>query len=118
LQRSVTLAQIAPQPKSRFFFDYDFGDGWEHRVTVEAIVDAKDADAPRCVAGARACPPEDCGGPFGYADLLDVLADPQHEEHGEMRRWVGDDFDPSVFDLRRANVEIRALTRRGRRASS
>jgi hypothetical protein len=116
-ERSVTLAQIAPQPKSRFLFDYDFGDGWEHRVTVEAIVDAKDADAPRCVAGARACPPEDCGGPYGYANLLDVLADPQHEGHEEMRAWVGDEFDPTVFDLRRANEEIRALKRRGWRAS-
>jgi hypothetical protein len=71
-ERSVTLAQIAPRAKDRFFFDYDFGDGWEHRVVVESIEPAGDSDGVRCLGGARACPPDECGGVGGYRDLLKV----------------------------------------------
>jgi Plasmid pRiA4b ORF-3-like protein len=69
-EAKFTLAKIAPCVKDRFRLEYDFGDSWEHRVVVEDIVDAKPGLAyPRCTAGANACPPEDCGGPYGYADL-------------------------------------------------
>ncbi|HVA27389.1 MAG TPA: plasmid pRiA4b ORF-3 family protein [Candidatus Baltobacteraceae bacterium] len=110
-ERRITLAQIAPKPKDRFIFDYDFGDGWSHRVTVEKIIESADYTAPRCVAGARACPPEDCGGPYGYAELIEALADPAHEEHERLTQWMPDDFDPMAFDLEDANVLLRDLRR-------
>lgn len=91
----------------RFFFDYDFGDGWEHEVVVESYrADTISVKTPVCVDGARACPPEDCGGPGGYADLLGVLADPTHERHEEMTQWLGRPFDPEAFDLAIANASI------------
>lgn len=117
-ERSVTLAEIAPNPKDRFMFDYDFGDGWRHRVTVEAITEATEADLPRCIAGARACPPEDCGGTYRYEELLEVLADPTREEHARMREWAPENFDPDVFDLVETNKALRRLVRRRRSKST
>ena len=97
-------------------YEYDFGDGWNHLVTLERIreVDAETA-YPRCVAGARACPPEDCGGPSGYQNLLSTLADPGHPEHEEFRRWVPKDFDPESCDVEGINAALARGRRRGRR---
>ncbi len=80
-------------------WDYDFGDGWEHDVVVEAI-EAADPDVsyPRCIKGRRACPPEDCGGSWGYADLLEAVADPTHAQHGELTEWLPPGFDAEHFD--------------------
>lgn len=115
-ERRVTIAQIARQPKSQFLFEYDFGDGWEHRVTVEAIVAADpDATYPRCLSGARACPPEDCGGPSGYADLLRQLGDPSDDEHEAMLQWAGR-IDPDAFSVDAVNDDLEALTQRQRKA--
>ncbi len=105
-ERRVTLGEIAPQPKSRFVFEYDFGDGWEHDVTVVAIEEAKPGQRyPRCLAGKRACPPEDCGGPWGYEELLEALGDPTHEEHVSLTGWAGE-FDPEEFDLEDVDAEL------------
>lgn len=74
------------------------------------------AQLPFCLAGARACPPEDCGGPGGHAELLAVLADPAHPAHAAMCRWAGADFDPAAFSARQLNRELRL--RAGRRGST
>ena len=116
-ERSVTLAQIAPKAKDRFFFDYDFGDGWEHTVIVESIEAVADTDSPRCIAGARACPPDDCGGVNGYRDLTDILRNPAHEDYAAVRTWAGDEFEPDRFELQQVNRELQRLARR-RRARS
>ena len=80
-------------------WDYDFGDGWEHDILVEAIVPAEaGATYPRCVAGRRACPPEDCGGWWGYANLLEAIADKQHPDYQELTEWLGHGFNPAHFD--------------------
>lgn len=77
---------------------YDFGDNWEHTVKLEKILPReKDVDYPLCIAGARACPPEDCGGIGGYAYFLDIIMDPDHKEYEEMLEWAGGDFDPERF---------------------
>lgn len=94
---------------------YDFGDDWKHEVAFEAIVArVKGVKYPRCVDGARACPPEDCGGPWGYAELLEVIADRRHPEHRTMMTWLGGKFDPEAFDPRRVKFDSPKL--RWRRA--
>ena len=75
---------------------YDFGDEWHHLVTLEDVRPA--VRRPRCVAGARACPPEDCGGIHGFADFLDAIADPKHPEHSQLMDWSGGAYDPAAFD--------------------
>lgn len=85
---------------SRLTYTYDFGDNWEHHVTVEKVLDAQPGTRyPNCSAGRRACPPEDVGGPWGYGDFLQALNDPKHEEHEQWSEWVDGSFDPDAFDL-------------------
>ncbi len=100
---------------SAFSYVYDFGDGWEHHVLVEAVSPSEPGVVyPRCLAGERACPPEDCGGVPGYADILDAIRDPDRPDAAELLEWVGEDFDPEAFDLDATNL---ALTRTVRRAA-
>ncbi len=79
-------------------YDYDFGDNWEHNLLLEKII-ARDPDQkyPLCMAGERACPPEDCGGIWGYEDLLKIMKDPSHDEHDRMMEWLDSNFDPERF---------------------
>ena len=79
---------------------YDFGDNWEHKIQLEKILPReKGAVYPVCIKGKRACPLEDCGGLWGYVDILEALEDPDNEEHEELLGWVGEDFDPKHFDV-------------------
>ena len=79
-------------------YTYDFGDDWEHVVVHEGMESAEESlTYPRCVAGARRCPPEDCGGVHGYAEFLKAIAHPDHPEHESMLEWVGGTFDPDAF---------------------
>lgn len=111
-ERTATLADVLPRAKSKLIYEYDFGDGWEHEVLVEKALDAEPgATYPVCVAGRRACPPEDCGGVWGYADFLDAVKNPAHPEHDEMLEWIGGDFDPDRFDPDRVT---QALARKRR----
>lgn len=87
----------------RWAYEYDFGDGWEHSIVVEESDAETLPVAALCVAGARACPPEDCGGVGGYEELLEVLADPAHEQYKELREWTPEDFDAEAFDLALTN---------------
>ena len=94
------LNQVVPNEKMRFIYEYDFGDSWEHRILVEKILPAEPgAKYPVCLAGKRACPPEDCGGIWGYEDLLEIISDPLHEEYDEMMEWLGGSFDPEEFEI-------------------
>lgn len=77
---------------------YDFGDDWQHLVTLEAVGPAGSGRLPRCVGGARACPPEDCGGVNGYEELLEAIGDRRHPEHAAMLEWTGKAYDPNAFD--------------------
>ena len=99
-EREIRLDQIAPEEKFKFIYEYDFGDGWEHEILVEKILPADpDQDYPSCLKGKRACPPEDCGGPWGYAEMLEALGDPEHPEREMWVDWIGEDFDSEEFDL-------------------
>jgi hypothetical protein len=105
--RGVTLLQVAPRVGSRLVYEYDFGDGWTHDIAIEKIVDGDAAVVtPTCVDGSRACPPEDCGGVHGYADLLNAIADPGHSRHGELMEWLGRPFDPATFDRDAVNTVL------------
>jgi hypothetical protein len=115
-ERKVRVHDLA-RAKTRLRYEYDFGDGWEHDVLVEKIVPAHPERAAVCVAGRRACPPEDCGGPWGYAELLEILADPKHEEHAERREWLGRKFDPEEFDMAATNSILSKYGPRRRGAS-
>jgi len=80
-------------------YTYDFGDDWKHVVRLEKILPREEKRKyPLCIDGKRACPPEDCGGVWGYRDLLKVLKNPEHEEYEDLMNWVGGKFDPEFFD--------------------
>jgi tetratricopeptide (TPR) repeat protein len=108
------LIRVAPREKTKFTYEYDFGDSWEHEILVEKILQAEPGVRyPVCLAGKRACPPEDCGGIWGYAHLLEVIRDPAHEEHEEMMEWLGGQFDPEEFDLDRLNQRLKGHVEKG-----
>lgn len=80
-------------------YTYDFGDNWEHKVRLEKILPrAEGLTYPRCTAGKRTCPPDDCGGVWGYMEMLEALKDPSHERHEEFTAWLGGEFQPEHFD--------------------
>ena len=91
---------------------YDFGDGWEHTVKVERIADAVPGTTyPVLIDATGRCPPEDVGGSWGYAELLDAIADPAHENHAEMKEWVGEPFDPKAVDVEALADDVAALAK-------
>jgi len=103
------LGDVLPSTGWSMRWDYDFGDGWEHTVEVEAVVPAEGGVAyPRCVGGERACPPEDCGGPSGYAKLVGILAHPNRPDPEHLREWVRYGFDPARFNLAATDRAVRA----------
>ena len=80
-------------------YAYDFGDDWQHVVVHEGIKRAEESlSYPRCIAGARRCPPEDCGGVHGYAEFLQTIANPRHPEHRSTLQWAGGEYDPDAFN--------------------
>lgn len=86
------------QPGDQAEYEYDFGDGWFHAITLVSIDPRqKGTRYPRCLAGERACPPEDCGGVHGYHELLEALLDPAHPEHESLGQWIPDDWGPELF---------------------
>ena len=96
--------------RRRFSYEYDFGDSWEHTAVVEDVTRrTRGLKYAVCIDGQNACPPEDCGGAGGYAELLESLADPGHRDHEHAVRWVGGSFDPESFDLVSANVALQQL---------
>jgi hypothetical protein len=110
-ETKATLAQIAPRQGDQFGYEYDFGDSWGHEVTVEKVLPAEAAATTTalCLDGARACPPEDCGGIWGYAELLKTLKNPKHPEHQAMKEWLGVPFDAEAFDVAKINHWLRKL---------
>lgn len=107
---SVQLNQITRREKFKFVYTYDFGDSWDHEILVEKILSADpETPYPICIKGKRACPPEDCGGVWGYAEFLEAVQHPEHPEHDSMLEWIGDEFDPEYFDLDEVNQALSRL---------
>ncbi|MBI5277690.1 MAG: plasmid pRiA4b ORF-3 family protein [Burkholderiales bacterium] len=110
-ERKFTAGAVLGQDIEEFGYQYDFGDGWEHRLIVEkrAAPQPHYNTWPMCIAGANACPPEDVGGPPGYMDFIQAVRTPTHEEHRRMWQWNGGPFDPTAFSVNEANRAIRRL---------
>lgn len=105
--RRVKLWQVLPEPRAKFFYEYDFGDGWQDEVVLEKVLPPAGGDRyPVCLAGTRACLPEDCGGPWGYERIVKILSDPGLEEYEETVEWLGGEFDPEAFDLDEINWKL------------
>lgn len=114
-QKRYTLTQVAPEKGATFEYWYDFGDDWYHTIKTTAILNADSVpESARlvCLKARGACPPEDCGGPPGYANLLDIIGDPTHPEHEDMKEWIGGDFDPAFVDVDAINSALAKLSRR------
>jgi hypothetical protein len=108
-EAKATLLQVAPEEGAQFVYEYDFGDSWEHEITVEKILPSAGGTVALCLDGAYACPPEDCGGIWGYAHLLKVLKNPKHPEHKSMKEWIGGGFDRDAFDRTKVNLWLSKL---------
>ncbi|MBP8084282.1 MAG: plasmid pRiA4b ORF-3 family protein [Spirochaetes bacterium] len=105
--RKIRLNQFMTEEKQSVIYDYDFGDGWSHKIVLEKIISDKIQNYPECIGGKRACPPEDCGGPFGYGNLMEILSDPDNEEYDSMMDWLEGDFDPEFFDIEEVNEMLK-----------
>jgi Plasmid pRiA4b ORF-3-like protein len=109
-ESTFALWQIAPHEGDVFRYEYDFGDSWEHEITVEKILpNPAAASFALCLEGARACPPEDCGGIPGYEELCKILKNRKHPKHKRMKEWLGRPFDAAAFDREKANLWLRKL---------
>ncbi len=117
-EKLFTLQALAPAKGDEFRYWYDFGDDWMHSILVKAVSEVTtEQPLPVCLKATGACPPEDCGGPPGYARLQEVLADPTHEEYADMRDWIGDDWEPSPPDLEAINLELASVCARWKRTA-
>ena len=105
-ERQVRLSDVVVHVGTQFTYLYDFGDNWKHELLLEAVLlSDPGTHYPKCLAGQRRTPPEDVGGTFGYADYLEAMADPEHEEHENMLRWRGP-FDPEAFSIDEVNQRL------------
>lgn len=103
-EAAVSLCTVAPAAGDRITYLYDLADEWVHRIEIErALPRAENVDYPACIAGRRACPPESCGGPWGYAELLRVIAQPANAWHEKIIKWLDRPFDPDHFDSAETN---------------
>ena len=103
-EKKKKLRDFSEDDLKKFTFTYDFGDGWEHEIELEKVLKfSYKTSSPKCIDGARNCPPDDCGGTHGYEKFLEAIRDSKHPEHDDMRRWIGGKFDPEKFSVRSAN---------------
>jgi len=106
--RKMKISDLLKKEKEKIIYEYDFGDGWEHNIILEKILPFDDKlKYPVCLAGKMNCPPEDCGGIWGYSDMLEILKQPDHEEYENYHEWLGGDFDPAYFDETKVNESLK-----------
>lgn len=104
--KKVRLSLLKAE-RLKFNYLYDFGDGWKHTITLEKIIEPDGSQkCPVCVDGERSCPPEDCGGIWGYEEFLKAIRNPNHKTHKQMLKWIGGKFDPEDFDIEEINEEL------------
>jgi hypothetical protein len=109
-EKRSRLQELVCHVKDKCIYEYDFGDGWDHEILLEKILEPEAKTRyPRCLTGKRQCPPEDIGGVWGYRTFLEAIGDPDHPEHDEYLEWVEDVFDPEVFDVEAVNRELKQI---------
>ena len=106
--RIVKLSTILKRENFKVIYEYDFGDSWSHEILLERIIE-KDAEGqiPRCIAGERNSPPENCGGTTGYQELLKTISNKKHPDYKNMMQWLGGKFDPEGFDIEKINKKLK-----------
>ncbi len=105
-ESEIELSDLNLQKGDKLLYIYDFGDNWEHEISVEKVTEGE-LDLPVCLKGKRACPPEDVGGPWGYESFLEVIKNPDHPDHRDMVEWAGV-FAPEKFDVEEVNETLRS----------
>ena len=106
--KSIPISKLLTNEKETIIYEYDFGDQWEHDITLEKILPVDDKiKYPVCLKGKMNCPPEDCGGVWGYLDMLEIIEDPDHPEHENFIEWIGGEFDPKYFDKEKVNEMLK-----------
>ena len=112
--KGIKISDLLKKEKEGMIYEYDFGDGWEHKIMLEKILPFDEKTKyPVCTAGKMNCPPEDCGGIWGYYNMLEVLQNPEDEEYEDYSEWLGDDFDPEYFDKDQVNRMLQNRNTRG-----
>jgi len=107
--RGMRLDKIFTEGRTSLLYEYDLGDSWRHDITLLGMVEGEGEEKLGCIDGARACPPEDCGGVSGYYHLLEALSDSEHEDHDMLMEWVGGKFDPEAFDVAAVDRALKHL---------
>ena len=103
-EKGIQIDSLLKREKDSLDYVYDFGDGWDHKITLEKILPITPGETvPRCITGRRGCPPEDIGGIWGYEEFLKAYTDKSHPEHEEFVEWAGECFDPERFDRLEVN---------------
>lgn len=107
---TITLGSMITKPNQKFEYEYDFGDGWTHQIVAEKFLprDSK-IKYPTCIAGKLCCPPEDCGGMYGFYELLEIAGDKKHPDREEMLEWLSEDYDATYFDKEEVNQELKTM---------
>lgn len=103
----ITLAEVFKKEKQKIIYTYDFGDSWTHEILVENFLEKEiNSIYPVCLKGKNNCPPEDCGGIWGYQELLETIMDTNNPDREEVLEWIGEDFDPLHFDIEEINNRL------------
>lgn len=102
--KKLKVSSLLQHEKDKMIYEYDFGDGWEHEILLEKVLPFDKARVlPVCVAGKMHCPPEDCGGVWGFEEMIEILKQPKHPEYNNYMEWLEDDFDPASFSIDEVN---------------
>jgi Plasmid pRiA4b ORF-3-like protein len=118
--RKARLIDVLEDVRTRTLkYLYDFGDGWEHTIKIERLIDPLPGIIyPRPIEAAGRCPPEDVGGPWGYAELLEAISNPGHDRHAEFKQRIAEDFDPNIVDADRLGEQVGTLAKRWSRKAT
>jgi Plasmid pRiA4b ORF-3-like protein len=106
--RTTLLRDVLKKPKDKLFYLYDFGDNWEHLITLKSI-EPEDGLLPRLMKAEHACPPEDCGGMGGFINMIQAFVNPQDPEHHDVREWLGEDFEPGALDFKALEAAVKRI---------
>ena len=111
MRDNMAIGEAFTKKNDAVLYEYDFGDSWEVRLVLEAVVAAGEVKGAGCIDGARAGPLDDSGGVPGYENLIEALADPKHPDHDDLVEWTGGNYDPEAFDREAINRALASLRR-------